>query len=117
MINPQRCLHGDTPRSQLEWIIFSYCATTAGDKAAVFVSGVNIFFILRLLPFHLFLLLRPNYIFPLLKRRKSRVWVAALKKKREAFKPFFFEHQTACLRICCMQAEERLAPVEAAGVR
>lgn len=71
MINPQRCLHPDTPRSRLEWIIFSYCATTAGDKAAVFVSSVNNFFILCVLQFHLILLLGPNYVFSPLKRRKS----------------------------------------------
>lgn len=84
----------------------------------MFVSSVNIFFFLLLLIF-LLLLLGPNYVFPPLKSRKSGVWVAAVKKKKKAFKPFCFEHQTACLRICSKEAVERLAPdtAEAAGVR
>lgn len=52
-----------------------------------------------------------------LKGRKSGVWVAAGK----AFKPFCFEHQTACLKICSEESEQRvenaLTQAEAAGVR
>lgn len=82
MINPQRCLRPDMPRSRLEWIIFSDCATSAGEKAACVCVQCEYFFFLLLLII-LLLLLGPNYVFPPLKSRKSGVWVAAVKKKKK----------------------------------